>query len=387
MTDHRFLTLLSIVAMTACAAAATAQPANAPTELDDPLAELGVVDEAPGDTTAELIAMYMRDGDYDKALATCRDAIGENPGDLGLRGRYAAILMAMGDMNRAYAEAREVVDASPDDANANMVIANIALRSGLPALAVPHAKRAAEAAPYKLEARRLLARAHIGNESFEEARRVLEALLLIRPDDVKSLVNIGSVYARTEQHERAIQAVKKAAEVSPESPLPILAMGDIYLAGTNTAKAVESYRKALDVVPNHVPALNNLASLLTEDPDARPEAIELARRAWRLAPGSPQVADTLGWLYVKTSELERAAGLLSLAARRRPNDATVLYHVAAILHARGRPEKAESYLLKALRLPGSFAEGEAARALLDAVRGGENTQTDGNDADETQEDE
>jgi len=72
------------------------------------------------------------------------------------------------------------------------------------------------------------------------------------------------------------------------------------------AAEVASYRAVLSVDQSNLIALNNLAyTLAADDPD---EALKLAQQAAEIAPDSPNVQDTLGWIYYRK-------GLYSMAVR------------------------------------------------------------------------
>lgn len=72
------------------------------------------------------------------------------------------------------------------------------------------------------------------------------------------------------------------------------------------AAAVAGYRSVLNIDGSNLVALNNLAyDLALDDPD---EALKFGEKAAELAPGSANVADTLGWIYYRK-------GLYSMSAR------------------------------------------------------------------------
>ena len=72
--------------------------------------------------------------------------------------------------------------------------------------------------------------------------------------------------------------------------------------------AIQSYEQIIETSPNDVGALNNLAFLYYQRGDQR--GLELARRAYELAPSHPVVMDTYGWLLVEAGEVERGLPIL-----------------------------------------------------------------------------
>ena len=90
--------------------------------------------------------------------------------------------------------------------------------------------------------------------------------------------------------------------------------------------------------PNNSIAVNNLAALYQQVGDKR--ALEFAERAMQLAPDSPDVADTLGWILVQSNQqLPRGIELLRQAVAKKA-DPQIRYHLAAAYAKAGQREEA-----------------------------------------------
>jgi Flp pilus assembly protein TadD len=99
-------------------------------------------------------------------------------------------------------------------------------------------------------------------------------------------------------------------------------LGAALLERGRVEEAAAHWRESLRLRPDHLTAVNNLAWLLATHPDARQrdpqEALALAERAARLAPGDPAVLDTLGAALAaagRFAEAERAAHRAAERAR------------------------------------------------------------------------
>lgn len=112
--------------------------------------------------------------------------------------------------------------------------------------------------------------------------------------------------------------------------------------------------------------LNNLALLYAESED--PRALELARRAHSLMPGSPEIGDTLGWILVQQGELLEGLRHLRDAQTRAADDPGISYHIAVALQRLGRTDEAIVELTRALRGDAGEAMQERANALLSELR-------------------
>jgi Flp pilus assembly protein TadD len=326
--------------------------------------------QAP-DGTLQLIDLRMKSGEWSQALTLCRQTLEAEPGRIDVRVRYAAILSLGGNDNEAYREAEAVLAARSDDHRAHLLLAGLFLRRGLPAPAVAHARKAVAAAPTLPEAAALLGQALLADGAHAEARSVLERLAMVRPDDAEVLMNLGSACARGGDTNRATVIFQKVQELQPDSPAPDLALGELNILAGRRAQAIENYRQVLSKAPAHPVGLNNLATLLFEEKGNADEAMRLASQAWQLYPDSPQIADTLGWMYAQAKDYARATVLLGFAVRREPRDPTMRYHLAVVLHARGLIEEADRQLSDAIESGTPFRDAEAARALRERIRGGE----------------
>ena len=106
--------------------------------------------------------------------------------------------------------------------------------------------------------------------------------------------------------------------------------------------AVQQYRAVLEVEPDSLTALNNLAWSLNELGD--PKALEYAERASILAPNSPTVADTYGWILVQQGDAKKGLDLLREASRLAPENPEIRLHLAKALLKTGDKPAAKSEL-------------------------------------------
>lgn len=138
----------------------------------------------------------------------------------------------------------------------------------------------------------------------------------------------------------------------------LLASFAVALGDTRTA--IAEHERLLASDPKNPLLLNNLAALYDKISDRR--ALELAEAAYRAAPRSPIVADTLGWILLRNGDLGRALPLLQQAAAAE-GAASSKYRFAVALHQAGRDDEAREQLEAALSTPG-FPEAAEARQLL-----------------------
>jgi tetratricopeptide (TPR) repeat protein len=86
-------------------------------------------------------------------------------------------------------------------------------------------------------------------------------------------------------------------------------LGNLHEREKAYEKAAPIYARAFEKNPDMWAAANNYAYLKSEIATGEQdlaEAMEMARKAERLNPDSGVVADTLGWIYFKKGDLDRA---------------------------------------------------------------------------------
>ena len=99
-----------------------------------------------------------------------------------------------------------------------------------------------------------------------------------------------------------------------------------------------------------------------------PRAIELAERAYNMAPNRAEIMDTYGWLLVKSGGIEQGLRLLEEAARLTPNNGDIRYHLAATLAKAGDQSRARDELGALLDSGADFPEKAAAQALYQVLK-------------------
>jgi tetratricopeptide (TPR) repeat protein len=121
------------------------------------------------------------------------------------------------------------------------------------------------------------------------------------------------------------------------------------IAQDDNDEAIRLFRRVVEIEPNHVLALNNLATMLADRPDQLNEARKYVERALAVAPRSPALLDTLGTILVRSQQYERAVAVLEEAVAGATSDPRYYFHLAAAYEKSGRESEAQKALATALR--------------------------------------
>lgn len=147
-----------------------------------------------------------------------------------------------------------------------------------------------QANPENFDATMNLATAHLFDRSYEEADRLAERALTLRPGDADATRLRGVAAWRAGRLDDAERLLTEAAAGNAKDAKALAWIGDIRRERRRHAPALTAYRQALARDPLLVEALVGGATtaLVT---GAREDATAWLRRAKRLAPGAPGLAD------------------------------------------------------------------------------------------------
>lgn len=102
----------------------------------------------------------------------------------------------------------------------------------------------------------------------------------------------------------------------------------------------EDLTKILALDPNNASALNALGYTLADRTDRHQEALDLIQRAVVLMPDDPYYLDSLGWVYYRLGNLDKAVRHLKRAVALQ-DDAEFVAHLGEVLWQQGKQDEAK----------------------------------------------
>ena len=117
-------------------------------------------------------------------------------------------------------------------------------------------------------------------------------------------------------------------------------LGMCYEQTDQPHKAEAAFAKALELNPNDSGALNYLGYWWADEGRNLDKAIELITRAVELNPDNGYYADSLGWIYFKIGETNKAVIWLEHAIQLAPDDAVIHEHLGDVYWHLDRPLEA-----------------------------------------------
>lgn len=166
-------------------------------------------------------------------------------------------------------------------------------------------------------------------------------------EDVRLAVSTAN---RQKLYEQAIAWAREGLARFPEDGELTFYLGAALERSGKVTEAAVTFRALLAKEPENAAALNYLGYMFADRGENLQEAKELVEKAVALDPLSGAYLDSLGWVYFRLGDLDRAEKYLTQAVALEPFDATVHEHLGDLHRARGELAKAREAYERALRL-------------------------------------
>ncbi|NRA67047.1 MAG: tetratricopeptide repeat protein [Pseudobacteriovorax sp.] len=171
---------------------------------------------------------------------------------------------------------------------------------------------------------------------------------------------LAQVYNDQNLYQKAIKTLESALSKFEDRHDVRFLLGITQEKAGDDDESMETMKDIIKRDPNHSGALNYLAYTYAEAGENLLEAEKLVKRALEIKPGDGYYLDTLGWIYYKGEQLQKAVKVLREAVVAVPNESVILEHLADALKAIGKTAEARTYYEKAAGGRGS--ESDRARA-------------------------
>ncbi len=348
-----------------------------------------------------LAHLYFRKGEHAKAVQTADAVLAMDPGNLPARLVRSAALTSMRDFGRAresiqesiklfpnaleaqlqlavvnmgekkFKEAedgfRKLYDKNPKDLRSLFGLTECYLAQQKPAQALELIQKESAKDPGRDELTLALANVAARTGKTDLAIEQFEKLAAKRPDDAFLHTRMGEIYRRAGKMDVSIGHLRKAIQLAPNQPAPKLQLAMQLDEQGQRAEARRLYEDLLKAQPNNVIVLNNLAYMMAETGSELDQALTLAQRAKQTMPNEINVADTLGWIYIKKNLSDNAIDIYRDLTRRAPDRSTFHYHLGMALFQKGDRAQAKQALLTALRNKPAKDEEAKIRELLGRI--------------------
>lgn len=187
-------------------------------------------------------------------------------------------------------------------------------------------------------------------DSLDQAIPYLEKSLELAPSDPLGNYYLGTVYMQQEIWQKARSPLERALKIRPEWISALNALATVCDGLQEHTRSDSLYERAIALDPDNSLLLNNYGYSLSVRGVRLDEALKMAQRAVDQQPENGAYLDTIGWIYYKLGEHEKAVEYIQRALEIRPDHVEVIGHLAEVYREMGQKEEASRILNEALKL-------------------------------------
>ncbi|MEO9884516.1 MAG: tetratricopeptide repeat protein [Balneola sp.] len=174
------------------------------------------------------------------------------------------------------------------------------------------------------------------------------------PEDSFIQFFLGSAYILNDQNKEAVTWLERASRAPARKPFKSVVystLGDAQSNLGNSEEADRVYELALRYDPQNHNAMNNYAYNLSVRGEKLERAQELVMKAMELEPENAAYFDTMGWIFYKLGEFEKAKRFIqaSIDLDETAASAEVLEHLGDVYDKLGNYERAKDFWKQALK--------------------------------------
>jgi tetratricopeptide (TPR) repeat protein len=186
-------------------------------------------------------------------------------------------------------------------------------------------------------------------DSLEACQPYLRKALELVPDDPLGNYYLGSVLSQTNQPYESVRYLEQALRTAPNSVAYLSALAGVHESLKNFARSDSLYQRALELDPENALVLNNYGYSLSERDMKLHDALNMAKKALEKDPDNGAYLDTVGWIYFKLGDYQKALEYIEKAHAVRKS-IEVTKHLGDVYEKLGMMEKAMSTWRKALEM-------------------------------------
>ncbi|MBV8867216.1 MAG: tetratricopeptide repeat protein [Acidobacteriaceae bacterium] len=303
---------------------ASGQMAKGQSELEGLVSQFPNLNEA----RVQLASLYLQEKSMDKAKEQYEKVWNSNPPDYRGFVGLQTIKMAQGQVDQAIQAMQDIVQKNPKNDGLRSQLANFeALAASLEAKSNPErAKQLAEAAVADLQ-----------------------QVVKTSPQFEDAWIRLGVLQRSEKQDGAALASFERAEAINPRSAAAFLNQAVLLESMGKKKEAAATYNKVLGIDPQNTLALNNLAFLNAEQGTNLDQAMTWATKAQRQVPDSPDVSDTLGYVYYQKNLNAEALQIFRKVVQDYPQNPTFHFHLAMALLKQGDKQGARNEAEKAMK--------------------------------------
>ncbi len=315
---------------------------NLQQQTENPFAHIEkLLDEHPDNTDLRLeYARLLTNTDLDAARKQFEVLSSQSPNDAHLLLSLALITREAGDNAIARGYLERVLETGDRLDEAHYYLGNIAEDSGDSGAAIDEYKQVGDSRQY-LAASQRIGELLLAQGAREDARDWYRQQRAAVPQRAEQLYGVEAEVLRSAGDiTLAEKVLAEGIAAFPDSNSLRYARSLISQQQSDIPRMEEDLKAILARDPDNATALNALGYTLADQTDRLDEAFQLVSRALELSPGEPAILDSMGWVYYRRGDLDKAQEYLVRAYTEFP-DPEVAAHLGEVLWVKGEHDKAK----------------------------------------------
>jgi len=186
-------------------------------------------------------------------------------------------------------------------------------------------------------------------EKMTQAIDTLKGAIDKDPNNPEFMLYLGSFYEEIEAYADAESILKSGLNIDPDHIQIHFRLGVVYDKWGNKSASITRMQKVIELDPKNANALNYLGYTYADMGKNLDEAESLIRKALKYKPDDGYITDSLGWVFYKKGNFEKALIFLKKAAKLAPEDPIILEHVGDAYLKINDKENALKYYQESLK--------------------------------------
>jgi len=310
-------------------------------------------------------------GNVVQARADLQKELSRFPNSPDLQYQLALVSYREGKFPEALAAFQKMLEKYPGDARLVFGTADVLVQTNRGKEALKLLQEQSNRVPQNQAMRMALATTALRVHEFDLAEREYRLLMETQPRNVELFRLLGATLHSKGQPQQAMEQFRQGLALEPKNPDLNLGMALAMESVGMKSEAYPFYKAVLAGQPSDTEraiTLNNLAYLLAEEGRDLDSALTYIQKAKQLEPDNDDIADTMGWIYLKRTMNDDALTVFRDLVKRNPGRALFRYHLGAAQYQKHDFQAAKQNLQMALTLKPVKDDEAKIRELLAKIR-------------------
>jgi len=193
-----------------------------------------------------------------------------------------------------------------DKKEAHMLMSRIYEILGRPDKAIKEFEILRKIAPKSVEIIRYAARLYSLNKQPHEAIRLVKIAVEIEPKNDSLYHSLSLAYMAVEKHDLAIENMRTAIQLNDKKDSYYFELGALLERLESYSDAIDNMQRAIELNPMHSNAHNFIGYMYALEGRYLDKALDHLKKALSIQPRNGFFLDSLGWIYFKKGDSEKA---------------------------------------------------------------------------------